>query len=199
LVHQIHPDLVLTDLPMPGMNGMDAILRILAENPKPKVVCLSVHGIPRLVTAVMDLGVSAYLVKGCAYQELILALRSVMANKRYLSEALSGVVSLDSPPIGSPAGAPAHAQLTVREREVVQLYSEGQNTHQIAERLHISEKTVSTHREHVMAKLGITGIAELTRYAIREEICSVCAPCPGTTPNCEAGLHPHCRSGDNSF
>ena len=190
LVRQLEPDVAVTDITMPGLNGFEAIHRILSGKPKPKVVCLSVHGEPRLVQAVMDEGVSAYLVKGCAYHELILAVHTAMTGQIYLSSEVADVLTHDYGYEQKDSGMPDHMHLTSREREVMQLFAEGHSTHQIAERLHISEKTVASHRENIMDKLNITGIAELTRYAIREGLCSICAPCHSIKPICKTGASP---------
>ena len=187
LVRQLKPDVAVTDITMPGLNGFEAIHRIAAEAPRPKIVCLSVHGDPRLVRAVLDKGVSAYLVKGCAYHELIRAVRTVMDNQSYLSPELVRAVVHDCRSVGTASEMSVHMNLTSREREIVQLFAEGQSTHQIAKRLHISEKTVASHREHIMNKLQLSGIAELTHYAIREGLCAVHLPCPVLKPECETG------------
>ena len=192
LVRKLKPNVAVTDITMPGLNGFEAIQRIQAHPQRPKLICLSVHGDPRLVRAILDMGVSGYLVKGCAFHELILAVRSAMADQTYLSPELTHLVTQESR--SADAELPQYMNLTSREREIVQLFAEGRNTHQIAERLHISAKTVATHREHVMEKLGITGIAELTRYAIREGLCSVCAPCPASKFSCVTSTSACCVS-----
>jgi len=199
LVRRLRPNVAVTDITMPGLNGYEAIQRILARKIKPKMICLSVHGEPRLIRAVLDMGVSGYLVKGCAFHELILAVRTAMDNQIYLSPDLAKSVAQHCRSVDANADMPAHMNLTTREREIVQLFAEGHNTRQIGERLHISEKTVATHRKNVMGKLEITGIAELTRYAIREGICSVCAPCPAIKSIGE-DVASQCRgSGANQF
>jgi DNA-binding NarL/FixJ family response regulator len=178
LVRNRHPDVVVTDITMPGLNGFEAIHRVAAFTPRPKVVCLSVHGDPRLVRAALDAGASAYLVKGCGVYELVLAIRAALAGQAYLSADLAKDIIHDCRSSAACVEMPAHMLLSTREREVMQLFAEGQNTREIAQRLHISEKTIATHREHIMQKLQITGIADLTRYAIREGLCSACVPCP---------------------
>ncbi len=197
LVRKHRPNVAVTDITMPGLNGFEAIQRIQSLTKKPKLICLSVHGDPRLVRAVLDMGVSGYLVKGCAFHELILAVRAAMDGQTYLSPELSKVIDQTDHPNDMSIEMPSHMSLTTREREIVQLFAEGYNTRQIAERLHISDKTVATHREHIMNKLGITGIAELTRYAIREGLCSVCTPCPTTKGGCDISSSPCCVSEPN--
>jgi DNA-binding NarL/FixJ family response regulator len=178
LARNRQPAVVVTDITMPGLNGFEAIHRVAALTPSPKVVCLSVHGDPRLVRAALDAGASAYLVKGCGSYELVLAIRAALAGQPYLSAGLAKDVIHGCRSSATSVEMPAHMLLSTREREVMQLFAEGHSTHEIAQRLHISEKTIATHREHIMQKLHITGIAELTRYAIREGLCSACLPCP---------------------
>jgi len=197
LVRHLKPDVAVTDITMPGLSGFEAIHRILSRKNPPKVVCLSVHGDLRLVQEVMDKGVSAYLVKGCAYHELVGAVRTAMDGQIYLSSEVASAATHDCSVDEEAAGMPVHMLLTSREREIVQLFAEGRSTRQIAERLHISEKTVASHREHIMDKLHITGIAELTRYAIREGLCSMCAPCPSLQPICKTGASP-CNTPDGN-
>jgi len=178
LNRQLCPDVVVTDISMPGLNGFEAIVRILDGNPHAKVICLTVHGETRLVRAALDAGASGYLLKGCSFAELIQAVRGVVDKRIYLSpELVSGVIQ-DYRQGSMDTKDATLNQLSSREREILQLLAEGLATHHIAKRLHLSEKTVASHREHIMKKLQINNIAELTRYAIREGFCSVCTPCP---------------------
>jgi DNA-binding NarL/FixJ family response regulator len=169
LARELRPDLVVTDVSMPGMNGIEAIRRIVEDVPGVRTLCLSVHDEKRLVSAVMDAGASGYLLKDCAFDELLRAVRAVMAGQVWISPAIAGVLMEDYRNRRAGASTPsAFSELTAREREVIQLIAEGCSTREIAERLHVSAKTVGTHREHLMAKLRVSGTAELTRYAIRE-------------------------------
>jgi DNA-binding NarL/FixJ family response regulator len=171
LVRELQPDLVITDLSMPGLNGIEAISRITEHSPRTRTLCLSVHNEKRLVAAVMDAGASGYLLKDCAFEELLRAARSVMASQVYISPGVAGVLMQDFRERRSGVDRrSAFSVLTSREREVVQLIAEGHSTKAIADRLHVSAKTIGTHREHIMSKLQVTGTAELTRYAIREGI-----------------------------
>ncbi|MBI1395188.1 MAG: response regulator [Betaproteobacteria bacterium] len=168
LARECRPDIVITDVSMPGLNGIEAIRRILDDAPGVKTLCLSVHDEKRLVAAVMDAGASGYLLKDCAFEELLRAVRTVLAGQVYISPGVAGVLMQDFRDRRSGGGASAYSDLTSREREVVQLIAEGHSTKEIAERLHVSAKTIGTHREHIMEKLRVSGTAELTRYAIRE-------------------------------
>ena len=177
LACQLLPDVLVTDLAMPGMNGLEAIRRVRAEAPSVQVLCLSVHDEDRMVLAGIDAGAAGYVLKDSSFEELALAIRKVMARQTYLSPSLVGVFVEGYRTRGTAMAGNAFSQLTAREREIVQLFSEGHSTSQIAEQLHLSAKTVATHRENVLHKLHIDSIAELTRYAIREGLSSLDAPC----------------------
>ena len=177
LARELRPDVVVTDLAMPGLNGVDAIRRIRAEDSSVRVLCLSMHSESQMVLAVLDAGASGYVVKDCSFEELAVAIRKVMANQVYLSADLVGIVVNEVRARGEPGPKFQPTQLTPREREIVQLLSEGYSTRQIADRLHVSCKTVATHRENILRKLQLDGIAALTRYALREGLSSLEAPC----------------------
>lgn len=182
LARELRPDVVVMDLSMPGLNGIEAIRRIRAEAAEVKVLCLSVHGESRMVMAVLDAGACGYVLKDSSFHELTLAIRKAMSNRVHLSEDLIGMV-VDEVRVRGAAPAPrSQLTLTPREREMVQLLSEGHTTQQIATRLHVSPKTVATHREHILHKLQIQSIAELTRYALREGLSSLDTHCH-TTPH----------------
>lgn len=177
MARELHPDVLVTDVSMPGLNGVEAIRRIHAEDPGVRTICLSMHDTHRIVLAALDAGARGYVLKEGPGEELGQAIRQVMANQIYLSAELVGVV------VGEmrqrhqrPSSAPSEP-LTPRERELVQLLSEGYSTAEVAERLHVSTKTVGTHREHVMSKLGMHSVAEITRYALREGLSSLDMPC----------------------
>ncbi|WP_082568926.1 response regulator transcription factor [Rhizobacter sp. Root1221] len=180
LARELLPDVLVTDLAMPGMNGIEAIRRVRAETPSVHVLCLSVHTEDRMVLAGIDAGAAGYVLKDSSFEDLALAIRKVMARQIYLSPGLVGVFVEGYRTRGSAVVGSAFSQLTPREREIVQLFSEGHSTGQIAEQLHLSAKTVATHRENVLHKLRIESIAELTRYAIREGLSSLEAPCRNT-------------------
>ena len=178
MARDLHPDVLITDLSMPGLNGVEAIRRIRAEHPGMRLLCLSMHGDKRMVLAVLDAGANGYLLKDSSCAELAQAIRSVVANRVYLSADLIGLVVAEMRGRLGGASVPAtSASLTPRERELVQLLSEGYSSNDISERLHVSLKTVATHREHVMQKLHMHSVAELTRYALREGLSSMDAPC----------------------
>lgn len=176
LARELRPDIVVTDVSMPGLNGVEATRRIRTDDPSVRVLCLSVHAESRMVLAVLEAGASGYVLKDCSYDELALAIRKAMADQVHLSAELVGLVVKEVRGRGQSQAAGGTAALTPREREMVQLLSEGLSTQQIADRLHVSIKTVATHREHVMQKLDISSLAELTRYALCEGLSSLDQP-----------------------
>jgi two-component system response regulator NreC len=167
LVLKLAPDVVIMDITMPDLNGIDATREIIAENPYVKVIALSMHSDRHFVAGMFGARASGFVLKDCAFEELLRAIHTVVLNKTYLSPAIADVVIEDY--IGSLAktGSRAVFTLTLREREVLQLLAEGKSTKQIATRVHLSVKTVETHRKHIMDKLNIHNVAALTKYAIR--------------------------------
>lgn len=173
LTKELAPHIVIMDVNMPDLNGIEATRQILHHNPDVKVIALSMHADRRFVVNMLKAGASGYLLKDCAFEELAQAIRLVMANKTYLSPGVSDIVIKDYVHGLSAPGSSAFSVLTAREREVLQLMAEGKSTSQIAEYLNISIKTVETHRQQLMHKLGIHSVAELTKYAIREGLTSL--------------------------
>jgi len=173
LTHDLNPNVVIMDLTMAGMNGIEATRQITAAAPSVKVLCLSVHGEQAFVSAVLEAGASGYLLKNCVFQELVKAIHTVMANRIYLGPNVTGVVVKAYKGRRTEPGPSSLSQLTTRERQILQLLAEGHSAREIAERLHLSIKTVGTHREHLMAKLDLHSVADLTKYAIREGVTSL--------------------------
>lgn len=179
-VRKLLPDVLVTDLAMPGLNGIDAIRRVTAQHESVRVLCVSMHCDQRSVLSALDAGACGYLLKDSSCEELAQAVRQVAAGRVHLSKALVGVVVEE---IRSRSRIPANVgastsgpSLTPREREIVQLFAEDLSTQGIADRLHVSAKTVATHRENITRKLGVRGVAGLTRYAIREGLSQADAP-----------------------
>ena len=163
------PDVVVMDIGMPDLNGIEAARRILSQNPQIKIIGLSMHSDRRFLSEMLKAGASAYLLKDSAFEELVTAIRAVVAGQVYLSPRIADTV-VDGYLNGAGTGkqSSVFAVLTSREREVLQLVAEGLATKQIAAALHVSVKTVETHRRQIMDKLDLHSVAELTKYAIRE-------------------------------
>ena len=166
-------DVVIMDILMPGMNGIEATRRIKAARPETGVICLSMHANAQFVTDVLNAGASGYLLKECGPAELINAIHAVWENRAYLTPVIAEIVVQDYRTRRSDPAASESTRLTGREREILQLIAEGHSTRDIAERLCLSVKTIGTHRENLMAKLSIYSIAGLTKYAIRMGVTAV--------------------------
>ena len=162
---RLRPDIVVMDINMPQMNGIEATLRI-CRNTSAKVVVLSAHSDRQYVTEVLRAGASAYLLKSSAFKELTEAIRSVDAGRRFLSPAIAHIVD-DQTAAPKNAETSVFDRLTNREREILQLLAEGHDVKGVGARLKISPKTVYTLRAKVMRKLTIDNVADLTKYAIR--------------------------------
>ena len=173
LARKLSPDVVIMDITMPDLNGIEASRQILSEAPDVKVVALSMHSDEQFVVEMLDAGASGYLLKDCALGELCLAIRAVVANQNYLSPGIASIVIKDYRRELSRAEPPSSPVLTPREREVLQLVAEGNSSKKIASLLYISVKTVEAHRHQIMDKLNIHSVAELTKYAIRKGITSL--------------------------
>lgn len=172
LVDELNPDVVILDIDMPDLNGIDAA-KLISKNSNTKIIALSIHATRRFVTGMLKAGAIAYLVKQCAYEELANAIRAVADNKSYLSPQIHDVVVSDYAANLSKNEDSFLSILTLREREVLQLVVEGVKSEDIAARLFVTVKTVSSHRMQIMKKLNIKSVAELTRLAISEGLISV--------------------------
>ena len=166
LAAEHHPDVVLMDLSMPGMNGLEAALRLKKDEPQIKIIVLSMHASEEYVLQALRAGASGYLVKDSAPLELALALQAVARGETYLSPPISRqVVDSYMQRVGQ-VDDPL-AVLTGRQREILQLIAEGSSTKDIARKLNLSVKTVETHRAQLMERLDIHEVAGLVRFAIR--------------------------------
>lgn len=168
LVARHQPALVVMDLSMPEMNGIESTRRILADYPDTQVLTLSMHSERRFVQEALNAGARGYLLKDCAFEELIGAIKTVMNGDIYLSPKIAGIVVEDYLRRPSTPNQSPFAVLSGREREVLQLIAEGKSTKEIAFQFSVSVKTVETQRQQIMKKLKIYSVAELTKFAIRE-------------------------------
>ena len=168
LVRELQPDVALMDIAMPGLNGLEAAERVHNDYPKIKVVILSMHANEEYVAQALKAGASGYLLKDAATAELEMALKVVAQGQFYLSPSISRQV-VDSYLHGGPTGLDL---LSPRQREILQLIAEGKSTREIAELLHLSVKTVETHRAQLMDRLDIHDTAGLVRYALRKGLIS---------------------------
>ena len=173
LARDLLPDVVVMDISMPDLNGIEATRQITAESPGVKVIGLSMHSDKRFVSGMLSAGASGYLLKDCAFEELTQALRTVVASQTYLSPGINSIVVKDYMDRVSITRSPDSPVLTGRAREVLQLLAEGKTTKQIACQLGVSAKTIESHRQHIMGKLDLHSIAELTKYAIRTGLTSL--------------------------
>jgi DNA-binding NarL/FixJ family response regulator len=167
MARKLDPDVVIMDINMPELNGIDAARKIYKHCRGVKVLALSVHRDQNFVLEMLRAGASGYLLKDCALDELVLAIRVVMEGKYYLSPAITGTVLEDFLHDRGELQS-SLSLLTNREREVLQLIAEGKSTRDAAETLNISAKTVETHRLRLMNKLGLRNVADLTKFALRE-------------------------------
>ncbi len=174
---ELHPNVVVMDITMEGLNGIDATKQLIADFPGLRVIALSMHASRRYVSDMLAAGASGYLTKDSAFRDLAMAIRAVVEGRTYLSSTVSQIVVEDyvqRVSEGSPKTVTGPAKdLSSREREVLQLIAEGYATKEIAVMLHLSIKTVETHRRQIMHKLDIHSIAGLTIYAVREGLASL--------------------------
>jgi DNA-binding NarL/FixJ family response regulator len=173
LSRELNPDVVVIDIGMPDLNGIDATRQIVSESPAVKVIALSMHSDRKFVREMLSAGASGYLLKDSAFEELGIALTTVINNQTYLSPKIANTVVKDYLGKVEPKESKVSPALTKREREVLQLIAEGKTTKDIASHLYVSIKTIETHRKQIMDKVGLNSVAELTKYAIREGLTSL--------------------------
>jgi len=168
LAREHRPDVIVMDIAMPDLNGIEATRQIKTEMPGIRIIALSMHADKRFVAGMLQAGASGYLLKKGAFRELAQAVSDVMQDRVYLSPKIADAVIHDYVQHLSETPTPGESSLTPREREVLQLLVEGRSAEQIADQLHVSANTVGTHRHRIMEKLDIHSLPELTKYAIRE-------------------------------
>jgi DNA-binding NarL/FixJ family response regulator len=166
LARELAPDVILLDITLPGLNGLDVAARVSRLEIGSRVLVLSMHAAPEYAARAFAAGAAGYLIKDSAFDELAAALEAVGEGRRYLSGAIDAtqVAEFERRVTGGATGLDA---LTPRQRQILQLVAEGYGTRQIAERLFVSVKTVETHRAQIMQRLGIHDVPGLVRFAIR--------------------------------
>jgi two-component system response regulator NreC len=171
LARELKPNVVIIDIAMPELNGIEATRQIVEEVPGVKIIALSMLADKHFVRGMLQAGASGYLLKHCASQELVQAIRAVQNGQVYLSPGITEMVVDDfKSAIGDTS---AFSVLTPREREILQLYAEGKISREIAETLHLSLKTVEAYRRQIMEKMNFKSFADLIKYAIRERLTSL--------------------------
>jgi len=173
MVRELSPDLLITDITMPNLNGIDATRQAMHECPKLKVIALSVHSNKAFVADMLKAGACGYVLKECLFDELAEAINTVVKGGIYLSAKVAGVVVEDYVRhLSSSAESPLDL-LTEREREVLQLIAEGKTTKQIALQLHVTTKAIEANRRKIMDKLDARSVAELVKIAISGGLASI--------------------------
>ena len=164
---KLKPDVLLIDIGMPHMNGIEATRVLKKDMPDLKIIAVSMHSDRQFVKGILEAGADGYLLKNCTYRQLIDAIQSVNSGKKYLSDDITEMIIkgyLDP----SETETESYTELSEREMEILKLYAEGKSTREISEKLFISVKTVGTHKQHILEKLGLKTNADLVKYAIKE-------------------------------
>lgn len=173
-VIDLEPDVIIMDISMPDLNGVEASARIKQEVPHTKIIALSMHSGKSMIDKMFAAGASGYILKESAFNDLYKAIQHVIQGKFYLTASIAPMYR-DSQ--GQAHGCfdefPKFTSLSKKEREVLQLVAEGKTTREMAEKLSVSIKTIETHRRNIMKKLNIFSVAGLTKFAIKEDIISL--------------------------
>lgn len=172
LARQLKPDVIIMDVRMQGMDGVEATRLIKAEMPDCKVVVLSAYGNKEYIMGMAKAGMSGYLLKDCAFEELVGAIRTVLQNKSYLSPTAARVILDAQSDVDSPSGAYVTDAISETDRELIKLLAEGKSAREIAAHNNLSIKTIEGRRRRIMKRMNVATIAELIRYAVREKIVS---------------------------
>jgi len=170
LVEKLAPDIVIMDVAMPDLNGIEATRQLTSKDSTIKIIALSMHSDRRFVIEMLRAGAMGFMLKDSAFEELVEAIKSVYRGRAFLSSSIVDVVVTDYVRNLAGTDSPAYTQLSDRERQVLKLLAEGKTIKEIAYILEVSAKTVETHRLNIRDKLGISSLAELTKFAIREGI-----------------------------
>ena len=173
LACELKPDVIIMDIGMPDINGIEATKEILSRVPSIQVIALSVYSDKQFLVEMLNAGAKGYLVKDCAFDEMLSAVHSVVSNKRYIAPKLLETFIEDYMNNKIKNGMTKKTHLTRRETDVLSLIAQGKNTKEISAALHISVKTVYTHRQHIMDKLKIHNPVDLAKYALRTGLISL--------------------------
>lgn len=168
LVRQFEPDVVIIDVMLPGMDGIETTQRIVQLGGKSKIIALAAHTDKQFITGTLKAGGHAYLLKNCLFEELVSAINAVTSGRTYLSPQVASVVVEDYVKENAPAKSSPAASLTAKEREVLGLLTTGMSCKEVASQLQVSNKTVHACRRRLMEKLKIYDMARLTKFAIKE-------------------------------
>src|SRR6478752_2023324 len=174
-VRELKPDVIILDIGMPGLNGLEATRQIMKDDPRAKVLILTLHDSDQVVREVLNAGARGFLLKSDAARDLVVAVEALRRDKTYFTSKVAAMV-LDGYLKGGPQAAAAplgRDRLTPREREVVQLLAEGKSTKEVAVALGLSVKTAETHRSNIMRKLQLHSVSDLVLYAVRNNIVHV--------------------------
>ncbi|MCX6349015.1 MAG: response regulator transcription factor [Candidatus Aureabacteria bacterium] len=170
LAYRLNPDLIILDIGMPGLSGLDAIPQILQKNPAARILILSIYKDQDFVDQAFQAGAFGYLLKECAVEELVVAIKVVFAGKTYISAALSRLMTKKGPPGKRAVVADRLEALSLREKEILGMLAEGYANAGIGDKLFLSPETVKTHRRNLMAKLDIHNVSALVRFAIEHKL-----------------------------
>ena len=163
---KLKPDVILIDIGMPLMNGIDATRILKKGNPELKIIAVSMHSDRQFVKGILEAGADGYLLKNCTYRQLIDAVHSVVSGKKYLSDEITGMI-IQGYLEPADYDEDGNEELSEREIEILKLYAEGKSTREISEKLFISVKTVGTHKQHILDKLDLKSNADIVKYALK--------------------------------
>jgi DNA-binding NarL/FixJ family response regulator len=178
-VQKLKPDVVILDIGMPSLNGLEATRQILKINPQTRILILTLHDSDQVVREVLNAGARGFLLKSDAARDLVAAVDALRHDKTYFTSKVAAMVLegfLKNGTPGSVTAPPARGRLTPREREIVQLLAEGKSTKEVAVALGLSVKTAETHRSNIMRKLELHSVSDLVLYAVRNNIVHVVQP-----------------------
>jgi DNA-binding NarL/FixJ family response regulator len=176
---KLKPDVIILDIGMPSLNGLEATRQILKVNPQTRVLILTLHDSDQVVREVLNAGARGFLLKSDAARDLVAAVEALRRDKTYFTSKVAAMVLEGYLKNGTPGAAPTpptRSRLTPREREIVQLLAEGKSTKEVAVALGLSVKTAETHRSNIMRKLELHSVSDLVLYAVRNNIVHVVQP-----------------------